>query len=74
VVHRKVGEGVVRKRSHERLLVGWTFPSAERAAHDRAVAAAVRGALGGERYESAHGRGAAMTLDQAIEYAMSDEG
>jgi hypothetical protein len=40
--------------------IGWTFPPLERAAHDRVVAS-LRDALGGEGYESARGRGAAMT-------------
>jgi non-specific serine/threonine protein kinase len=58
----------------ERLLevIGWTFPPGERAGHDRAVRA-VRDALGSEEYERVSGLGALMTLDQAVDYAMSDE-
>ena len=52
--------------------IRWTFPPGERATHDRAVAA-VRDALGAEPYRTAHGEGAAMALDHAIEYAMQDE-
>jgi hypothetical protein len=53
-------------------IIGWAFPPVQRVSHDRLVAA-VRDALGRQAFEVDHRRGVALTADQAIAYAMTDE-
>ena len=52
-----------------REVIGAPLPSADRAEHDRSVAA-VRTALGEEAFAAAWAEGRAISLEQAVEYAL----
>ena len=58
------------ERVHETL--GWRLPPADQADHDERVAS-TRAALGESIFAAAWAEGRAMTLEQAIEYALAPE-